>query len=1119
MNLLKAGQRSKRTLATAMPAALVAMLGLLLPITLAHAQVTATVAGTVTDQSGAVIPDADITLVNEATQFSRAVKTNSGGEYVASAIPPGAYSITVTKTGFQQTKRSGVQLAVATTVTVDLKLSIGTETETVSVTEAAPLLQTQTSTVSGLVDPRQMLSIPLASRNFTDLVLLVPGAHIGTASNLAAGGSGYSMRGGDNYSVNGSVAAGNSYLVDGVFDRMLWLNTLVIVPVVDSIQEYRVMTSNFSAEYGNAAGTVTQVATKAGSNEFHGSAWEFVRNTVLNANNFFNNLNKIPRPAFHRNQFGMTVGGPIRTNRTFFFADYEGTRAALPITTTFTIPTQAQVAMVQTGNFSAFPSTIYNPYSTTTVGGVTTRNAFPGNQIPTAYLDKAAGLIVSLLPAPSNSNATNNYTYNAAQTQSTNQFDVRIDHNLGTSDNLFVHYDYDKSQFVTPGAVPSPANSAIAIGPYLSTNGAATTEPLFNQSATLGYTKVFGSNKVIESHLALVRWHAMITPRGMKYNTASALGIPGINFNTQSGGMPAFTISGLSEIGDNSTLPENSAQTSIQADSALTWVKGHHSLKLGAVALRHFFNGFSGFPARGTFDFNGEFTNQLNTSSTATALADFAMGAMDAGSRAYLDGPFALRAWQLSPFVQDDWRIGKRLTLNAGLRWDLVSPYVEKHDHWANLNMSTGQLLLAGQNGASRSLIDFDKGAVNPRLGLAYSLDSKTVVRAGVGMSYVFEDAIGAELYKNLPYYSSTVIATSSNSVPTQFLSQGLPIPSAPIGQTAAQLSKGSPIAWNMNLKPAMIASWSLGIQRQLTNSMMFDLTYVATRGNRLLINSVNMNQAQPGAGAVGPRRPYYAINPNLVNISYVTGWGGSKYQSLQAHVEKRYSSGLTFGSSFTYSSYLSDSGNPNSGGNSNYQNHQCIACNWGPTPDDFKFVFSLNHVYQLPFGRQQRFLNHGFLSYVVGGWSVNGIWSAYSGSRFTPFLSANVSNQSGGGNQRPNRIGNGNLSGNQRTYKSWFDQTAFTAPAQYSYGNAGTGILVGPRYFDADLGVFRSVHFTEKTKLTIRGESFNALNNVNFGTPNSTIGTASAGTIGSTVVGPGGSSARVIQLAAKVEF
>ena len=1083
------------------------------------AQVTATITGTITDPTGAVIPQAKITLVDEATQLTRVVESGAGGAYVATALPNGTYTILVSKQGFNQAKRTGVQLAVASALTVDVQLTVGGADQTVAVSGSVPLLNAQSSAISGLVDPNQMTALPLESRDFTDLVLLTPGAHIGTASNLAIGGSGYSMRGGANYAVNGSIAAGNSYLIDGVFDRMLWLNTLVVVPIVDSIQEYRVMTSNYSAEYGNAAGSLTQVATKLGTNELHGDVWEFVRNTAFNANNFFNNYNDVARPAFHRNQFGFTLGGPIRRNRTFFFTDYEGTHAAQPVTSTSTIPTPAQVQMIETGNFASFPATIYNPYNVVTVGSTSQRVAFTGNQIPSQYLDPVAAKIVSLLPAPTNSNAANNYIYNAPQTQTTNQFDVRIDQNLGKSDNLFVHYDFDKSNFVSPGSIPSPANSSIPIGPYVSTNASGTFEPLFNQGATVGYTKVWKSTLVSESHLALVRWHAQITPLGMAFNTATALGMPGVNFNAQSGGMPAFTISGQSEIGDNASYPENSAQTTIQADTALTYTRGQHTIKVGVIALRHYLNGFSGFPSRGTFDFNGQFTSQLNISSTATAFADFAMGAMDSGSRAYLDGPFAIRGWQLSSYVQDDWHATSHLTLNAGLRWDLVSPYYEKHNHWANLNIANGQLMLAGQNGNGRSLVDFDTGAVGPRLGFSYTPDDKTVIHAGAGLSYVFEDAMGGELYKNLPYYSTQVIATSTNTAPAQFLSQGLPVPVAPLGQTAAQLSTGSPQAWNQHLKQALIGSWSLGVQRQLTSDMVLDVSYIGTRGDRLLINSVNLNQAVPGPGAVGPRRPYYSINPNLVNINYVTGWGGSKYEALQAHLEKRYSRDLTFGVSYAYSAFFADAGNPNSGGNSNYQNYQCIACNWGPTPDDYKHVLSVNHVYTLPFGPKERFFNHGAMSYVLGGWNINGIWSAYSGGRFTVYESANVSNSSGGGTQRPNRIGKGTLPAGQRNFHSWFNVNDFVAPPQYTFGNSGTGILTGPGYFDVDLGLYRSFHVTERAKLTLRAEGFNTFNHTNFSLPNSTVGTAIAGTISSTVVGPGGSSARVLQLAAKVDF
>jgi Carboxypeptidase regulatory-like domain len=1087
-------------------------LGLFIPVSLLHAQDTATIVGTVTDQSGAFVAGAKVTLVNQATQFTRSVETSATGQYVASSIPTGNYEITVLNAGFKQLKRSGVELTAASTLTVDLQLSLGAETQTVAVFGTAPLLQEQTADVSALVDSRQMTALPLVSRDFTDLVLLTPGAHIGSATNLAQGSSGYSMRGGGDYSINGAIAGGNSYLVDGIFDRNLWLNTLVMVPIVDSIQEYRVMTSNYSAQYGEAAGAVTEVDTKSGTNEFHGDVWEFLRNDKLNANNYFNNLNNAARPAFHRNQFGGTFGGPILRNKAFFFVDYEGIRASQPQTFTSSLPTVAQQQMVATGNFAAFGTTIYNPYSTSTVGGTTVRNAFPGNQIPASLLDPAAGRIIQLLPAPTSSKAANNYVFNAPSHQQTDQFDVRIDENLGASDHLFVRYGYDKSNFVTPGIVPSPANSPVPIGPYVSTNASGTTEPLFNQSATVGYTKVAGTKFVSDSHLGLVRWHAEITPLGASFNTAAALGIPGINFNQHSGGLPAFTISGLTEIGDNSTYPEDSAITSIQLDSTLTAILGSHTIKLGVVAIRHWFNGFSAFPTRGTFDFNGQFTRQIGSSTSTTALADFALGAMDTASRNSLVGTFGMRFWQLAPFVQDSWRATDRLTLNAGIRWDIDAPPYEAHNHWANLNVATGQLEVAGVNGNSRRLRNFDLETFGPRLGLAYAVtsDRKTIIRSGFGLSFVYTDAGGAQLYKNLPYYVAQTVTTNTNSAPTQTLSQGLPLPVPPSG---AALSVGSPQSWNMNLKQSLIASWSLGVQRQLTSNLMLDVTYLGTRGDRLLINSVNLNQAVPGAAATALRRPYYSINPNLVNVPYLTSWGQSKYQALQAHLEQRLSSGLTFGASYTYAAYFSDAGNPNGGGNSDYQNDQCIACNWGPTPDDYKHVLSVNHAYELPFGVGRKYVNHGPVAYIVAGWDINGIWSAYSGGRFTAILGTNVSNQSGGGDQRPNRIGRGTLPSGQQNINHWFNIADFVAPAQYTFGNSGTGILTGPSYFDADLGLHRTFRITERFRLTYRAEWFNSFNHANFNNPNATIGTAPAGTISGT------QPARIIQMALKLAF
>ncbi|MBV9083692.1 MAG: carboxypeptidase regulatory-like domain-containing protein, partial [Acidobacteriaceae bacterium] len=1026
---------------------------LLCMISATYAQDTATIAGTVTDQSGASVGSAQVTLVNSGTHFTRVVETNDSGHYVASSIPTGEYVISVMKTGFEKLERSGVQLTAATTLSVDLQLVVGSQTQTISVVASTPLLQSESADVSSLVDTKQILTMPMVSRDFTDLVLLTPGAHAGSAANLAENGSPYTIRGGANYSVNGAAAAGNSYLIDGMYNRNLWLNTLVIVPVVDAIQEYRVMTSNYSAQYGEAAGAVTEVETKSGSNQFHGSAWEFLRNDKLNANPFFNNFNGVPRPGFRRNEFGGTIGGPIIRNRTFIFGDYQGIRLSQPQTYTSTIPTLAQQQMVETGNFAGLGTTIYNPYQTQTVSGVTTRIAFPSNQIPANLLDAAAMRFFKLLPAPTSSGATNNFTFNPALTQTTDQFDVRIDQNLAASDHLFFRYSYDNSNQVVPGTLPAVNTSGIPVGTYLATTGAGqtstatgTTTPLLNQSAVLGYSKTFNPNTVLDSHFGVVRWNANITPLAAGFNTASAIGIPGININDKSGGLPAFTISGFQTLGDNSTFPEDSQITSFQADTALTKIRGSHTFKAGFLFLRHRFNGFSAFPTRGTFDFNGQFTRQLGSSTSQTALADFALGAMDSASRNILTGTFGMRIFQLAPFVQDTWRITDRLTLDLGFRWEVDAPPYEVHNRWANLNVATGQLVVAGVNGNGRRLREFDLNTPAPRVGIAYALgsDRKTVIRSGFGISYVDMDAGGAQLYKNLPFYFAQNITTDINGTPVSTLSRGLPIPIQPSITDETALSSGSPNVWNMSLRETEILQWSFGIQRQLFSDMMLSATYVGTRGERILVNNQNLNQSIPGPGAQGPRRPYFRINPNLVNVAYRTNAGDSKYESLQLHAEKRFSRGLTFGASYTYASYLADTGNPNGGGNGDIQNHFCIACNWGPTPDDYTHVLSINHVYELPFGHDRKYFTHGPLGYILGDWNINGIWTAQSGGRFTAVLGTNVSNSAGGGAQRPNRLRNGNLPSGQRTIAHWFDTSAFTAPTAFTFGNSGTGILRG---------------------------------------------------------------------------
>ncbi len=1070
-----------------------------------------TIVGTVTDQGGAVVPGAQVTLVNEGTQFRRVAATNAAGQYVAYSIPTGEYTITVEMSGFQKLVRSEVQLTAADTLTVDLQLRVGNVQETVEVAAQAPLLQSQTATVSALIDNERILEMPLNGRTFTSLVLMAPGTHPGSSGNLDS--SPYGMRGGTNVSVNGSSAQNNSYLIDGMVNRNLWLSTLIMVPTIDSIQEFRVMTSNYSAEYGAAAGAVTVVQTKSGTNTWHGSAYEFLRNDKLDANTFFNNRLGAPKPAFRRNEFGGTLGGPIRRDKTFFFTDYQGIRIRQPRSITSSIPTLAQRSMVATGDFSGLGATVYDPDSLQ--GGV--RSAFTGNRIPASRLDAAAVKLFALLPDPTSPAATRNFIYNPTLAQRTDQFDVRLDQNVRQSDRLFFKYSYDDTDLESPGLLPSPANAAAPIGKYLSADGTnpATTVPLKNQSATLNFTKVVSPTTVNETRIGVVRWNQNILPLGNAFNTAEALGIRGININDKSGGLPAFTVTGFQVIGDNSTFPENSQTTSFQYEDILTKVRGSHTLKFGGMFVRHRFNGYSAFPTRGQYTFNGQFTRQTGSASSATALADFALGAPNGVTRNVLTGGgFGMRYWSLSGFADDSWRVTSRLTWNFGARYELYAPPYDVHDHWSNFNVVTGRLVIAGRDGAGRRLRNFDANNLAPRMGLAYQLtrDGRTVARAGVGGAFVEAGQGGGQLYKNLPFFFSQVISTDQNGRPPLRISDGLPAPAPPDINSPAALSAGSPNAWDFDLKSTNAWQWSAGVQREVLRDLLVEVSYVGTRTLGLIAN-VNVNQSAPGPGAQGPRRPLYPVNQLVENVTYRTNYGSAKYHSLQTRIERRLRGGLAAAVSYTWSKYMANAGNINGGGNGPPQDARCYRCEWGPMPDDRRHVLVLNHVWELPFGAGRPWAGQGRLGHVIGNWNFSGIWTFSTGEHFSPGLAAAVSNSAGGGGDRPDRVRDGNLPRDQRTVDRWFDLAAFASPAQFSFGNAGRGFLEGPGTFNVDLGVHREFPLGERRRLTCRWEMFNAFNRANFAVPNATIGNAVAGQISGTA------AARIMQMALKVTF
>ena len=1074
-----------------------------------------TIVGTVTDQTGAAVPQAKVTLINVGTKFSRTVDANQVGEYVASSFPPGPVRIEVEHPGFQKLVREGAQLTAADTLTVDLRLQIGNVEQTLEVTEQSPLLQTQTATVSSLVSNQQILNVPLSSRSFTQLLALTPGVSnsggfFGT--NMATPGFAYWVRSNTFVSVNGSQSGNNSYLIDGMYDKGLWLNNLVIVPTIDSIQELRVLTSNYSSEYGDSAGGVTVVQSKSGTNEYHGSGYEYLQRDTLNANSFFNNRQGVPKKPFRWDEFGGTFGGPVLKNKTFLFGDYQGIRLSQPTTSISTLPSIAQKNMVQTGDFSGLGQQIYDP--TTLVPGpnnTQVRAPFSGNLIPANRIDPVAVKLMNLLPDPLTTSPTNNYTYVANQAQRTDQFDIRMDQNLGPADRLFVKYSYDNSTVVAPGSIPAPSGGGVPLGGYV-TGGTNTSQ--VNWAAAINYTKVIGTNIVNESRVGAVRWNLDLIPSSTPFRTAQALGIPGINLDFNSGGLPGFTISGgYANIGDASTFPEYSHTISYQYENITSIVKGSHSLKFGARYLRHDFNGYSAFPSRSNWDFNGQFTRQAGSTIAATALADFALGAPDTVNRGYFPGVFGIRFAGFAAFLEDSWRVNKKLTLTLGLRYEIQTSPHEVNDRWANFNVVTGKLMLADQGGNSSSVRNNDLNNFGPRVGIAYQPDAKTTIRTGAGVSYTEQFDGGTQLYKNLPYMVSQRITTDQNGSPASYVQQGLPFPVI-LAPTDPAINGGNPMAYPVDFQTPKILQWSFGVQRELSRDLMLETSYVGTRGINLMAK-INTNQPFPGAGARDPRRPLYSVNPLVGDLIYHDNWGGSKYHSLQVRLQMRPRHGLSGGVAYTYSHNLINTGE-NQGGNT-AQDARNLRAEWGNAGFDRRHMVSINHLYELPFGKGRSYLSQGVLSHIVGNWDISGIWSMMSGTWFTPRNPTEVSNAKDNCNgcpaERPNRIGNGNLPSDQRTIDRWFDASAFQVQPQFTFGNAANGILEGPGYFNVDLGVHRDFPFSERYRAQFRWEMFNTFNHANFNNPISTINIPLTGQIN------GSQPPRIMQLAFKFMF
>lgn len=1073
-----------------------------LPLSLlAQINASGTFSGQVTDSTGAAVVNATVTVVEEKTGVSLMSSTDAQGYYTVPFLKPGLYSIEVSapNKGFTPIQRKNILLEIQRTVREDFQLQLAGVQQQVSVSAASPLLNTDTAELGNIIPRQPIEQLPVDRRNFSQLALLVPGTNPGPVGGIRTQGNGNeTQRAGAEIIADGSRGSFNSFMIDGLDDRDQSVGTVKVFPNLESVEEFQVQVGNYDAQFASG-GAVVNVLTRAGSNEFHGSAFEFLRNNALDARQFFDTK----KPQFQQNQFGFSVGGPIHKNKTFFFGDYQGLRIHTAATSILSVPTDA----MRGGDFSSYPSVIYDPatYNSTT----NTRTAFSGNIIPAGRIDPIARNLLAIFPHANLPGVKNNLRINPLQSLVQDQFDVRVDQALSANSSIFARYTYGRADIGYPD---TPVLQGGNINPLAFAQGSGTAGSLKlnhapSQQATIQEVHRFSGNTTNQLALGYTRFDLRVSSLEDGLNIAQRLGLQGADTGPTATSMASLLVSG--ESGYNSgSLPEVIPQNTWQISDTVAVTRGAHSLRFGFSGIQNRFGFFQLANSSGQLNFTGSYTNNPAASAgTGAGFADFLLGLpASSGKSAFLKGTPYLRYSEYGGFIQDQWRVERKLSVTLGLRYDLFTPVSEHLNQMSDFLFDSGALVLAGQNHISNSILHLQKHNFSPRVGFAYEAGAKNVLRGAYGLYYFNEQGIGGStrLFINYPFAGQYTVSCSSTA-PCLSTSTGIP-------QTLSANNLPTAVYQPIENTTPMIQQWNLTVERQFSPSLVGRIAYVGSKGTHLNLN-IDENVARPGAGAVAPRRPY----PAYSSISSWEPRGPSSYNGLQLSANKRYSHGLSFLAAYTWSKSLDEGagGNSSSGESRiNIQDPRNIAANYGPSNFDYRQRLSVSPIYELPFGSGRRWLkdrNH-FLEALAGGWQMTSIFTAQSGGPFSVSLATPTANT--GTFTRPNRICNGNLPAGKRSIHAWYQTSCFVAPPVYTFGNTGRNILIGPGLFTWDFGLDKDFHLVEGLGMQFRAEFFNLLNHPNFGLPNASIGSAAAGTVTSVVT-----NARETQFAARLHW
>jgi outer membrane receptor protein involved in Fe transport len=984
---------------------------------------TGSISGFVFDPGEKPVSKAKITASDPARAITRETVSDASGFYRFADLPPSRYTVSSSAPQFEEVRIPDVTVAVNSHVRMDVRLPLAGMRQVVTVSGRVSALQSESSDLGAVIDETRIRQLPLNRRDFLQLSLLTPGVLTPVQnSELSTRGS-FAMH------ANGAREEFNTFLLDGVDNNDQNVNRYVLQPSVDAIQEFKISTNSYSAEYGRSAGAQVNVVTRSGTNDYHGFGYEYLRNRKLDARNFFDGLEP---SKYIRNQFGAGAGGPLVKDRAFFFGSFDGLRERRGLPRIGSVP----AAALRAGDLSSLTSPVVDPF---------TRAPFPGNRIPETRIAPLARKIIDLFPMPNLPGFSGNYLAQPVQRDAQTQFNARIDYRLADTGQLAIRYSYGKKKLFEPFAEDS--TDIPGFGDYLNDGG---------HNAMVQHVHTFGPSAVNSFTAGLNRATRQVLPENYTTDVNALWGVDYLPTRPRDFGFPGITVAGFSRIGDVTQLPIDRAANTYQVTDIVSIIRGNHGIKFGGEMRRMQFNGILDLLARGTMSFPGAISG--------AGIGDLLLGFPALGIQSQADNTQTQRTTAYNFFAQDDWKVRPSLTLNLGLRYEYNTPVVDPTDRMTVFNLETRTIARVGTGGVTRSGYRADRNNLAPRFGVAWTPAPKTVLRAGYGVFYDSSmTVVNSALYFNPPYFNIRVFFPTQTSLLT--LSDPFPIRG---GITPPpSLSTLDP-----NLSTAYLQHWNFNVQREFAAAGVVSIAYAGSRGAHL-IRSRDLNQPRPGPGDIPSRAPYSGFS----NIFISETGGNSNYHSLQASVTRPLGGGLSLLAAYTFSKSIDDtSAFLRTGSDPNFpQDSQNYRAERALSSFDTRHRAAIAYMYRLP-GR----------SWWNRNTETRGIITAQTGQPFTPILrfdNSNTGNTGGNfGSDRPNVVGSPGLS--NPSANLWFDTAAFAVPAQYTFGSAGRNIVTGPGFTSIDLSLYRQFRVGEHQTIALEGQLFNTLNHTNLDLP-----------------------------------